>query len=42
MIGRWLKKGGKRNRIVLATKVGMDMGDGKTGLAPEVHPTSSE
>ena len=35
VIGRWLKKSGKRNRIVLATKVGMDMGDGKSGLAPK-------
>ncbi|HEY6511522.1 MAG TPA: aldo/keto reductase [Burkholderiaceae bacterium] len=35
VIGRWLKKSGKRNRIVLATKVGMDMGDGKIGLAPK-------
>jgi len=34
VIGRWLKKSGKRDRIVLATKVGMDMGDGKAGLAP--------
>jgi aryl-alcohol dehydrogenase-like predicted oxidoreductase len=34
VIGRWLKTSGKRNRIVLATKVGMDMGDGKVGLAP--------
>ncbi|HVQ06466.1 MAG TPA: aldo/keto reductase [Burkholderiaceae bacterium] len=34
VIGRWLKQSGKRNRIVLATKVGMDMGDGKVGLAP--------
>ncbi len=35
VIGRWLKKSGKRTRIVLATKVGMDMGDGKIGLAPK-------
>ena len=35
VIGRWLKKSGKRDRIVLATKVGMDMGDGKIGLAPQ-------
>jgi aryl-alcohol dehydrogenase-like predicted oxidoreductase len=35
VIGRWLKKSGKRNRIVVATKVGMDMGDGKIGLAPK-------
>ncbi|HSB23747.1 MAG TPA: aldo/keto reductase [Burkholderiaceae bacterium] len=34
VIGRWLKKSGKRDRVVLATKVGMDMGDGKVGLAP--------
>jgi aryl-alcohol dehydrogenase-like predicted oxidoreductase len=34
VIGRWLKQSGKRNRIVLATKVGMDLGDGKVGLAP--------
>jgi len=35
VIGRWLNKSGKRNRVVLATKVGMDMGDGKIGLAPK-------
>ena len=34
VIGRWLKKSRKRERIVLATKVGMDLGDGKVGLAP--------
>lgn len=35
VIGRWLRQNGKRNRIVLATKVGKDMGDGKVGLRPE-------
>jgi len=35
VIGRWLRQTGKRNRIVLATKVGKDMGDGKVGLHPE-------
>jgi aryl-alcohol dehydrogenase-like predicted oxidoreductase len=35
MIGRWLKKSGKRNRVVLATKVGKDMGGGRIGLAPK-------
>jgi aryl-alcohol dehydrogenase-like predicted oxidoreductase len=35
MIGRWLRKSGKRNDVVLATKVGKDMGDGKVGLAPK-------
>jgi aryl-alcohol dehydrogenase-like predicted oxidoreductase len=34
VIGRWLKKSGKRDRVVIATKVGKDMGDGKAGLAP--------
>ncbi len=34
VIGRWLKKSGKRDKVVLATKVGKDMGDGKVGLAP--------
>ncbi len=35
VIGRWLRQTGKRNRIVLATKVGKDLGDGKVGLRPE-------
>lgn len=34
IIGRWLKRSGKRSRVVLATKVGKDMGDGRIGLAP--------
>lgn len=34
IIGKWLKASGKRDRVVLATKVGMDMGDGKVGLKP--------
>ncbi len=34
IIGKWLKKSGKRDRVVLATKVGKDMGDAKVGLAP--------
>ena len=34
LIGKWLKLSGKRDRVVLATKVGMDLGDAKTGLAP--------
>jgi aryl-alcohol dehydrogenase-like predicted oxidoreductase len=33
IIGKWLKKSGKRSQIVLATKVGKDMGDGRVGLA---------
>ena len=34
IIGKWLKQTGKRNRVVLATKVGKPMGEGKVGLAP--------
>ena len=34
-IGRWLKRSGKRHRVVLATKVGKDMGEGRIGLAPK-------
>jgi aryl-alcohol dehydrogenase-like predicted oxidoreductase len=33
IIGKWLKKGGKRSKVVIATKVGMDMGEGKKGLS---------
>ena len=32
VIGKWLRQSGKRDRVVIATKVGMDMGDGKVGL----------
>ena len=32
IIGAWMKARGNRDRIILATKVGMDMGDGKIGL----------
>ena len=34
IIGNWLKKSGKREQIVLATKVGKPMGEGKSGLSP--------
>jgi len=33
IIGKWLRQSGKRNRVVLATKVGKPMGDGKQGLS---------
>lgn len=35
VIGRWLKQGGRRDKVVIATKVGMDMGEGRVGLAPK-------
>jgi aryl-alcohol dehydrogenase-like predicted oxidoreductase len=34
VIGRWLAQGGRRDKVVIATKVGSDMGEGRTGLAP--------
>ncbi len=34
IIGKWFAQSGKRNQVTLATKVGMDMGAGKKGLAP--------
>jgi aryl-alcohol dehydrogenase-like predicted oxidoreductase len=33
VIGKWVKQSGKRAKVVIATKVGMDMGDGKKGLS---------
>ncbi len=33
VIGKWLKRRGKRQDVVIATKVGSDMGDGKKGLS---------
>jgi len=34
VIGRWFAKGGRRDKVVLATKVGKPMGEGKVGLNP--------
>ncbi len=34
ILGRWFRQSGKRDQVILATKVGMDMGDGKQGLRP--------
>jgi aryl-alcohol dehydrogenase-like predicted oxidoreductase len=33
IIGKWLKKSGKRTDVIIATKLGGDMGDGKKGLS---------
>jgi aryl-alcohol dehydrogenase-like predicted oxidoreductase len=33
IIGKWLRKSGNRNKVVIATKVGKEMGPGKKGLA---------
>ena len=31
IIGKWFAKSGRRNDVILATKVGMDMGEGRKG-----------
>jgi aryl-alcohol dehydrogenase-like predicted oxidoreductase len=33
VIGNWLKRSGKRDKVIIATKVGSDMGEGRKGLA---------
>jgi aryl-alcohol dehydrogenase-like predicted oxidoreductase len=33
ILGKWFARSGKRDKVIIATKVGMDMGDGKQGLA---------
>lgn len=33
IIGKWLKQSGKRQRVFVATKVGLEMGPGKAGLS---------
>lgn len=34
IIGSWLKKRGGRDKVIIATKVGSDMGGGRKGLSP--------
>lgn len=34
IIGDWFTKSGRRKDVLLATKVGMDMGEGRKGLSP--------
>src|SRR5713226_7963605 len=33
IIGKWLKRGEKRQRVIIATKVGSELGPGKKGLS---------
>ncbi|MDP1598183.1 aldo/keto reductase [Phenylobacterium sp.] len=33
VLGAWFKQSGKRDKVVLATKLGMEMGEGKKGLS---------
>jgi aryl-alcohol dehydrogenase-like predicted oxidoreductase len=34
ILGKWFAKSGRRKDVFLATKVGIDMGEGKSGLSP--------
>jgi aryl-alcohol dehydrogenase-like predicted oxidoreductase len=40
IIGAWLRRSGRRDDMVIATKVGSDLGSGRTNLAPD-HIRSS-
>lgn len=42
IIGKWLKASGKRDKVVIATKVGSEMGPGKKGLAPAYIEEAAE
>jgi aryl-alcohol dehydrogenase-like predicted oxidoreductase len=42
IIGRWIAAGGTRDEVVLATKVGMEMGSGAKGLGAKHIETSIE
>ena len=42
IIGDWLKGRGGRDRIVIITKVGSDMGDGRKGLSARYIPSAIE
>jgi aryl-alcohol dehydrogenase-like predicted oxidoreductase len=35
ILGNWMKKRGNRKKVLIATKVGMDMGAGKKGLSKD-------
>jgi aryl-alcohol dehydrogenase-like predicted oxidoreductase len=42
ILGRWMKARGNRERVVVATKVGMEMGPGRKGLRPAYIRASVE
>ncbi len=42
IIGRWFARSGRRHQVVLATKVGMDMGEGRKGLRAQYIMQSVE
>ncbi len=42
ILGEWMKRSGNRKKVIVATKVGMDMGDGKKGLSKQHILRSAE
>jgi aryl-alcohol dehydrogenase-like predicted oxidoreductase len=42
IIGKWMKARGSRSRVVIATKLGSDMGDGRKGLKKDYVPRAVE
>ncbi|MBS1968826.1 MAG: aldo/keto reductase [Bdellovibrionales bacterium] len=42
IIGKWLKTSGKRNQVVIATKLGKEMAPGKIGLSKKYMMTAVE
>ena len=42
IIGKWFARSGKRDQVILATKAGMDMGEGKQGLSPQYIRKAAE
>ena len=42
ILGKWLATGNKRENVIIATKVGMDLGDGKQGLSAAYIPQAVE
>ncbi len=42
LIGRWLRQSGRRKEVLIATKVGMEMGSGRKGLSRKHIADSAE
>ena len=42
ILGKWLVQSGKRDKVIVATKVGMEMGPGKKGLSKSYILRSAE
>jgi aryl-alcohol dehydrogenase-like predicted oxidoreductase len=42
IIGKWLKQSGRRNKVLVATKLGIEMGPGKQGLSKRYIKEAAE